>query len=175
MRRGAGRSAFLADKRMSILQWSANLSRKSFSQSVGSKRAVRILMTFSIFALVVGCPTARPSQAGGPDRLSGSWRGSNAGLSVTIALQQSGDSITGSGNFQVSGNASFGCGGESLPTSGSVSMAGHLASSEFQGRMNFADVWTPPYLGVMTSPDTLSGHFMSIDRGGCPLILVRQR
>ena len=107
--------------------------------------------------------------------MSGSWRGSNAGLSVTIALQQFGDSITGSGNFQVASNASFGCGGESLPISGSVSLAGQLASGEFQGRMNFAGAWTPPYLGVVIYPDTLNGHFMSIDRGGCPFILVRQR
>jgi hypothetical protein len=136
---------------------------------------MRILMSLSILAVIVGCPTARPSQAVGSGQLNGSWRGSNGGLSVTIALRQSGDSVTGSGNFQVGRNASLGCGGESLSSSGSVRLTGQLASGEFQGRMNFADTWTPPYLGVVISPDTLNGHFMSVDRGGCPLVLVRQR
>jgi hypothetical protein len=136
---------------------------------------MRLLMTFAMFAFIVGCPSARPSQSGGSDGFAGSWRGSNGGLSVTIALHQSGDSIAGSGNFDVASNASLGCGGESLPASGTVNVTGHLASGEFQGRMNFADVWTPPYLGVVTSPDTLTGHFMSVDKGGCPLVLVRHR
>jgi hypothetical protein len=179
MRRGAGRSAFPACKRMSILKGRADLSRKDFQLASRSSHTMRILMSCSILAVIVGCPKSRPSQAGAPSaalgRLSGSWRGSNGGLSVTIALRQSGDSVTGSGNFQVAQNASFGCGGESLPSSGSVRLTGQLASGEFQGRMSFADTWTPPYLGVVISPDTLNGHFMSVDRGGCPLVLVRQR
>jgi hypothetical protein len=136
-------------------------------------------MSLSILALIVGCPGACSSQTAGsndgPNRLSGMWRGSNAGLSVTVTIQQSSDSVTGSGNFQLARNASFGCGGESLPTSGTVVLIGRLAAGEFQGRMNFADIWTPPYLGVVNAPDTLNGHFMSVDRGGCPLVLVRQR
>jgi hypothetical protein len=132
-------------------------------------------MTFAILAFIPGCRTARSSHDGASDRLSGTWSGSNAGLSVTITLRQSGDSIAGSGNFQVSKSASFGCGGESLPPSGSVRIAGHLASGELEGRMNFANGWTPPYFAPVVSPDTLSGHFMSMDRGGCPLVLVRQR
>jgi len=131
-------------------------------------------MTLAISALA-GCPTARSSQTAGSSPLSGSWSGSKGGLTVTIALQQSGDSITGSGNFEVVAIGSLGCGGESLPASGSLRMTGHLAAGEFQGRMNFGDVWTPPFLGVVIAPDTLRGHFMSIDRGGCPLDLVRKR
>jgi hypothetical protein len=40
--------------------------------------------------------------------------------------------------------------------------------------MSFADTWNPPYIALLSSPDSLNGHFMSIDRGGCPLVLVRQ-
>ena len=160
----AGRSAFLADKRMSILKRSVKLSRKKFG----------LLLTSAMLALIVGCRTASSSQARA-EVLTGTWRGTNGGLNVTTELQQLGDSVTGSGNFQVAANASLGCGGESLPASGSVKMTGHLASGEFHGRMNFANVWSPPYLGVMTAPDTLTGRFMSVDRGGCPLLLVRQR
>jgi hypothetical protein len=162
-------------KRMSILKGSAILSRKRIRRMGRGYRTKPLLMTFAVLAFVVSCSTARSSQPRGSDGLSGNWRGSNGGLAVTIALHQSGDSVAGSGNFDVASNASLGCGGESLPPSGTVSMTGHLVSGQFQGRMSFADVWTPPYLGVVTSPDTLSGHFMSVDRGGCPLVLVRQR
>jgi cytoskeletal protein CcmA (bactofilin family) len=101
---------------MSILKGSAHLSRKKI-QPVGWDRAMRLLMTFVIFAFIVGCPTARSSQAKA-DALTGNWRGSNGGLSVTITLRQAADSVTGSGNFRVATNASIGCGGESLPASG---------------------------------------------------------
>jgi hypothetical protein len=135
---------------------------------------MRLMMTLAIYVLE-GCSIARPPRATGSDSMNGNWRGSNGGLSVTIALQQSGDSVTGSGNFRLESNASFGCGGESLPNGGSLRMTGHLAAGEFQGRMNFGNAWTPPYLGVVSASDTLRGHFMSVDRGGCPLVLIRER
>ena len=68
----------------------------------------------------------------------------------------------------------MGCGGETIPASGPVTLSGKLNGSSFEGRMSFAGTWTPPYLGTFIAPDSLNGHFMSVDRGGCPLILLRK-
>jgi hypothetical protein len=55
-----------------------------------------------------------------------------------------------------------------------VTLSGKLAANDLQSRMTFADTWSPPYIGTRNVPDSIDGHFMSIDRGGCPLALVRQ-
>ncbi len=138
---------------------------------------MRILMGISVLLIVAGCPSASTTTSDhdvSTQSLAGAWHGSNGGLSVSLTLQQVGDAVTGSGTFELAQNASVGCGGETLPSKGTVKLSGKLQANEFQGRMTFADTWTPPFLATRSRADSLIGHFMSVDRGGCPLVLVRQ-
>jgi len=115
--------------------------------------------------------SANVSQAGS---LAGKWRASNSGLAVDVTIEQHGDSLAGSGTYTRANNATIGCGGETIPASGPLTLSGKLNGKSFEGRMSFAGTWTPPYLGTFVAPDSLNAHFMSIDRGGCPFVLLRQ-
>jgi hypothetical protein len=144
------------------------------TRPIGTRQLSRILLPACLLALMA---SACPSTKGAGDQsgsLSGRWHGTSQGLTLDVALTQTGDSVSGSGTFQAAPNSSMGCGGESLPSSGNVTVAGKSSGGQFQGRMTLADTWSPPYLGTI-SADSLVGHFMSVDRGGCPLVLVRQR
>ena len=142
---------------------------------------MRPLLTLFVPALISAChspPVAQPGSTADVSQgasLAGKWRASNSGLTVDMTIDQHGDSLAGSGTYTVASNASMGCGGETIPASGPATLSGKLDGSSFAGRMSFAGTWTPPYLGTFIAPDSLNGHFMSIDRGGCPLILVRKR
>ena len=131
------------------------------------------LMALGVAAACTTTPSTRPP-ANPSTSLSGKWTGSSGGLSVLLTLEQMGDSVTGSGTYQVASGSSLGCGGETIPASGSVSLTGTLASGEFQGRMSFGGAWIPPYLGSLKTPDSLDARFMSVDRGACTLPLTRQ-
>jgi len=106
--------------------------------------------------------------------LTGNWRASNSGLSIDMTIDQHGDSLAGSGTYTRADSATIGCGGETIPLSGPVTLSGKVNGNSFQGRMSFAGTWTPPYLGTFIAPDSLNGHFMSVDRGGCVLNLLRK-
>jgi hypothetical protein len=125
---------------------------------------MRALFTLSILALTSACHSS----------LAGNWRASNSGLAIDMMIDQHADSLSGSGTYTRTDSATIGCGGETIPASGPVTLSGKLNGSSFEGRMSFAGAWTPPYLGTFIAPDSLNGHFMSVDRGGCPLILLRK-
>ncbi len=141
---------------------------------------MRRLLTISLLTLFSGCRPAPVAQSDAKSAVSeaapltGRWHASNAGLTVDITLDQVGDSVKGTGSYSIAANSSIGCGGETLSASGPVMLSGKLTGNAFDGRMSFAGTWTPPYLGTIRA-DSLNGHFMSIDRGGCPLVLLRQR
>jgi len=141
---------------------------------------MRAFLTLSTVALLSACHSSPVAQSGSTAdvsqaaSLTGKWRASNSGLSVEIAIDQHGDSLVGSGAYTVASNASIGCGGETIPASGLVTLSGKLNGTSFGGRMSFASTWTPPYLGTFIAPDSLNGHFMSVDRGGCPFVLLRK-
>jgi hypothetical protein len=137
----------------------------------------KMLLALSMIIVCAGCPATPSNQRSGgasAGSFSGRWEGNTGGLTVSLILQQAGDSITGSGTYQVAPGASIGCGGETIPSSGNVTVNGKLTDGNFQGHMSFGDVWIPPYLGTLKSPDSFDGHFMSVDRGGCALTLARQ-
>jgi hypothetical protein len=154
------------------------MSREAvFSRRPPGRVITPALVVLAAFGFAAGCPSTPSAreQGGAPaSSLSGKWRGSSAGLSVSLSLEQTGDSVKGSGKYQVASGSSIGCGGETIPASGDVSLTGTIAGSEFQGHMSFGGVWIPPYLGSLKTPDSLDAHFMSVDRGACTLPLVRQ-
>lgn len=132
--------------------------------------------------LLTACGHRVDTAASSPDRtpdaapLTGSWRGSDGNLVVTLSLSQSGDSVVGTGSYRAADTAQLGCGGESIPDSGTVALAGTLTKQQFGGHFRFGPAaWNPPYVATWLAPDTLRGGFMSVDRGQCPLLLVRQR
>lgn len=133
-------------------------------------------------ALLAACGHRVETSAGSADRqpvsgpLTGSWRASDGNLEVTLELTQQGDSVSGTGSYRAVDPGKLGCGGETIPASGKVTLAGALAKQQFGGRFGFvAGGWTPPYTATWIAPDSLRGGFMSVDRGQCPLILVRLR
>ena len=143
-------------------------------------RAMRIALTTSLLGAFAACSTTPATQTNASagvsvsSSLTGRWHGANDGLTVDLTVVQAGDSVTGTGNYSVAPTSTIGCGGESLSGTGPVTLRGNLSGADLTGRMSFAGSWTPPYLGTVLIRDSINGHFMSIDRGGCPLILVRQ-
>jgi len=111
------------------------------------------------------------SQAGS---VAGRWRGRGNELSLVLALTQSGDSVGGDGTFTAVPGV-VGCGGETLPDSGRVTLAGRVLGAALQARMRFTGGWGPPFLATLAGTDTLRGRFMGVDRPGCALTLVRVR
>ena len=142
-------------------------------RGAGMSRIRALIPLFTLFACTA--EPARP-KAPAPDTasLAGRWRGGESGLTVTLDLRQQSDSVTGVGTFSVEPNSDPGCGAETLPAHGSVTFSGTVGGSDFHGRMSFADYWTPPYLGTRHG-DSLVAQIMSVDRGGCPLVLVKLR
>ncbi len=154
------------------------MSRLAFFAGLAVRGPIgKMLLALGTIIICAGCPQTRsnPTTEGtSAGSLSGRWHGSSRGLTVSLVLQQAGDSITGSGTYQVAPGASLGCGGETIPSSGNVTLKGKVTDGNFQGHMSFGDVWIPPYLGTLKTPDSFDGHFMSVDRGGCALTLARQ-
>ena len=111
---------------------------------------------------------------GGP--LTGTWRGTDGNLRVTIVLAQRGDSLVGDGIYSIADASRQGCGGADIPAAGPVTLAGLVAKGNVGGQLRFnVAAWTPPYIGSVATHDTIVGGLMSVDRGRCPLTLVRQR
>lgn len=129
-------------------------------------------------------PLCPPAEAAGRPRgtslpvhtvsatITGRWRGSGSGLSLVLALVQTGDSVRGEGTYSAVPGAA-GCGGETLPDSGRVTLAGTLADAQLRAHLRFAGGWGPPLIASLVHPDTLRGRFMAVDRPGCALTLVR--
>ena len=137
----------------------------------------KLLLALGTIIIGAACHATQtnPTNGGTPGTsFSGRWQGNSGGLRVSLDVQQAGDSVTGSGTYQVAPGSSVGCGGETIPASGNVTLNGKLTDGKFQGRMSLGDVWIPPYIGTWKSPDSFEGHFMSVDRGGCSLTLARQ-
>lgn len=143
----------------------------------------------ALAAAVVLLTIVSPGPARGPDMLlhgapssvqvrgrsiTGEWRGRGSGLSLTLRLEQAGDSVRGDGTYSAVRGA-VGCGGETIPDSGRVTLSGELMGTRLRAHVRFSGGWGPPFIASLVHPDTLRGHFMAVDRGGCPLTLVRTR
>jgi hypothetical protein len=92
-----------------------------------------------------------------------------------MTVVQTADSVTGSGTYEVRDPAQIGCGGETIPPKGPVSLTGLLAADTLSGRFHFSGDWSPPYRASLAGADSIKGNLMSVDRGGCSLVLTRQR
>lgn len=141
--------------------------------SAGAYRSTLLVLGLLLGAAGGACARSSvASSAGG----AGEWLGTDGNLEVRMTLAVAGDSISGEGSYTLRDPGALGCGGETLPPSGRVSLAGSHAKGQFGGRFRFADgAWTPPFVAAWVPPDTLRGGFMSVDRGRCPLLLVRRR
>ena len=124
--------------------------------------------------IATACNGARPPQPGSVD-LGGAWDLTLAGVSAPFTLAQSTDSVSGSATYSANPANPPGCGGESLPATGSVSLAAQVSGNEIRGRMSFDGRWTPPFSAAIASRDTIRGNLMSVDRGGCAFILARKK
>ncbi|HET7372814.1 MAG TPA: hypothetical protein VFJ20_05490 [Gemmatimonadaceae bacterium] len=106
--------------------------------------------------------------------LDGTWTGSANGLSLSLNLHWTADSVTGTGTYNASSSNTFGCGGGTLRGAGTVSYAAGRKQDQFQGGIKFSGGWFPPFGGVLADQRTIAGSFMSVDRGPCYLTLTRQ-
>lgn len=136
----------------------------------------RAIATMGLLAYVTCSPGASHRETATSGALSGTWRGTDGNLRVTIALAQRGDSLTGEGTYSVADVSRLGCGGSDIPAAGPVTLAGIVEEGNVGGQLRFnVAAWTPPYIGSVATHDTIVGGLMSVDRGRCPLTLVRQR
>jgi hypothetical protein len=139
------------------------------------RKHFRNVFSFVIAASVsVGCKVANSPQPGTID-LSGRWALTLSGVSATFTVKDAADSVSGSADYSMDSGNPPGCGGESLPSHGSVSLFGKVAGTGITGRMSFDGRWTPPFTASIASKDTVRGSLMSVDRGGCSFILARER
>ena len=106
--------------------------------------------------------------------LNGTWTASAHGLSISLVLESTVDSVTGTGTYTASDTNSFGCGGGTLRGTGSIKYAAHRNQDQFQGGMQFSGDWSPPFGGIFVDQRTIAGSFMSIDVGPCYLTLRRE-
>jgi hypothetical protein len=122
----------------------------------------------------MGCYGTGAPHPGSVD-LNGSWNLTLSGVSGLFAFTQKADSLNGTAAYSMNSGNPPGCGGESLPSAGTVSLSGQVTGIEIRGRMSFDGRWTPPFNASIASKDTIRGNLMSVDRGGCAFILVRKR
>jgi hypothetical protein len=138
---------------------------------------VQSIFIFAILAAFgsISCASRMTVASKTAASLSGQWLGDSPGLHLSLTLSQAGDSITGTGTYEVRDAAQIGCGGETIPAKGPVSLTGLLAAATLSGRLRFSGDWSPPYRASLAGADSLKGNLMSVDRGGCSLVLIRQR
>jgi hypothetical protein len=102
-----------------------------------------------------------------------SWGGSSGDLSVNLWLVRDRDSVYARGTYEVAPTKKVGCGGESLPAKGRVTMRAKGNFEAFTGKLLFDTGWTPPFSAKKTSATTMAGSIRSVDRGPCKLPLHR--
>jgi hypothetical protein len=82
-----------------------------------------------------------------------SWGGSSGDLSVNLWLVRDRDSVYARGTYEVAPTKKVGCGGESLPAKGRVTMRAKGNFEAFTGRLLFDTGWTPPFSAKKNKPD----------------------
>jgi len=122
-------------------------------------------------ALAVADPIAVPPGT----NLNGTWAGSSGGLTVSLALTWSADSVRGSGTYAASGASSLPCVVPSLHGTGTVSFAARRTKDVVAGGLTFDVGYVPPYGGRLRSADRFDGTIMAVDTPGCALTLTRAK
>ncbi len=101
------------------------------------------------------------------------WSGSARDLTIELWLIQNGDSVFARGAYHVASTKKVGCGGETLPAKGLVTMRAKGSFASFAGRLLFDSGWTPPFRAARTGPTSMNGSISSVDRGPCKMTLHR--
>ncbi len=128
-----------------------------------------------VAAILATCISAIGGTPPPDTNLAGTWSGAAGGVSVSLQLTWTADSVTGTGGYSVGPVNTLGCGGENLTGTGQVTLSAARSGVALHGHMVFSDtLWTPPYSGTLQSNDRITGSFMSVDRGSCELDLVRR-
>jgi hypothetical protein len=123
--------------------------------------------------LIVADPVAVPPGT----NLNGMWTGSAGGLSVSLAMTWTADSVIGSGTYaiSVSGTTGVSCAVSSPPASGTVTLKASRAGDVVTGALGFDAGYFPPYGGRLRAADEFDGVIHSVDSGGCALTLIRSK
>lgn len=122
----------------------------------------------------ISCTPRRTVESKTAGSFAGQWQGDSPGLHLALTVVQTAGSVTGDGTYEVRDPAQIGCGGETIPQKGPVSFTGLLAADTLSGRLHFSGDWSPPYRASLAGADSIKGNLMSVDRGGCSLVLTRQ-
>ena len=134
-----------------------------------------ILAILGATSASISCAPRRTAESKAVPSFAGQWQGDSPGLHLLITIVQTAASVSGDGTYEVRDPAHIGCGGEAIPPKGPVSLTGSLAADTLSGRLHFSGDWSPPYRASLAGADSLKGNLMSVDRGGCSLVLTRQR
>jgi hypothetical protein len=133
-------------------------------------------LTIAALALLLGGSIAQPrdnfaAQVNTDTSQPFSWSGSTGDLSVNLWLVRDQDSVYARGTYTVAPRKRVGCGGETLPANGRVTMRAKGNFEAFTGKLLFDSGWTPPFSARKTSATTMSGSIRSVDRGPCRIAL----
>lgn len=119
--------------------------------------------------LTVADPVAVPPGT----NLDGTWTGKSGGLSVSLALTWTADSVQGSGTYQYTPTTATSCYTSNQSSTGTVSFHGRRADDVAGGYLSFDFGYDPPYSGRLRSATEFDGVIMNVDTPGCGLTLTR--
>lgn len=133
------------------------------------------IVSFTLFFAAATSPAthAFPVQLGTDIQQPYSWSGSTGDLTVNLWLVADRDSVYARGSYTVAASKKVGCGGETLPPKGLVTMRAKGSFAAFTGKLLFDSGWTPPFTARKTSATTMTGSIRSVDRGPCRMALHR--
>lgn len=135
---------------------------------------MRLIVSGVLAALLLAACGSDVSAPPTAERLDGRWTGSTQGVSISLDLRWTSDSVVGAGTWTAAADNTLGCGGGTLSGTGTLRLAAARTGQEMIGPTTFSNGWSPPFVGVLGDSTTLDAHFMSVDRGPCPITLVRR-
>lgn len=105
--------------------------------------------------------------------LDGTWSGKTGGLSVSLALTWTADSVRGSGTYQFTPTTGAACYASTKASTGTVLFAARRIDDAVAGYFAFDFGYYPPYSGRLRSATQFDGVIMNVDTPGCGLVLTK--
>lgn len=107
--------------------------------------------------------------------LDGTWTGTAAGLSLSLQLAWTSDSVHGRGTYSATSGGGTNCAAPSLHPNGTVSLTASRTGDVVIGSLALDGIWSPPMSGHLRAADSLDAVLHSVDSGSCSIALRRVR
>ena len=168
----------LDPKQFFIFEWRATV------KSILGDSLPSALYTFTVRPLTATPALTRDVSAGGivmadpvavppGTNLDGTWSGKFGGMSLSLALAWTADSVHGSGTYQYTPGTAANCYVSSSAATGTVTFRGRRIDDVAGGYLAFDLGYDLPYAGRLRSATEFDGVIMNVDTPGCALTLTR--